>query len=113
LFVADEIRDPRREIGNLPGRVDLSAREAQMASQLIDAMTGPWNPADYRDAYTDRVSELIEAKKNKKEFEPAAPAPAATDLTDSRKRCRPAWTRPGNPEPRSDQLRSRRGAGAA
>jgi DNA end-binding protein Ku len=73
-FFADEIRDPHKEISNLPGRVDLSPREVQMASQLIEAMTGPWNPADYRDSYTDRVNELIEAKKNKKELEPAAPA---------------------------------------
>jgi DNA end-binding protein Ku len=82
LFFADEIRDPHQEISNLPGRVDLSPREVQMASQLIEAMTGPWNPADYRDSYTDRVNELIEAKKNKKELDPAAPAPAATNLTD-------------------------------
>ncbi len=82
LFYADEIRDPHQEISNLPGRVDLSDRELQMASQLIEAMSGPWNPADYRDTYTDRVNELIEAKKNKKEFRPAEPAPAATNVTD-------------------------------
>jgi DNA end-binding protein Ku len=46
-----------------------------MASQLIEAMTGPWNPADYRDACTGRVSEHIEAKKNKKEPGPAVSAP--------------------------------------
>lgn len=82
LFFADEIRDPHQEVSNLPGRVDLSPREEQMASQLIEAMTGPFNPADYRDTYAERVGELIEAKKNKKEFQPAAPAPAATSLTD-------------------------------
>lgn len=49
LFFADEIRDPHQEIGNLPGRVDLSARELKIASQLIDAMSGPWQPTDYRD----------------------------------------------------------------
>jgi DNA end-binding protein Ku len=30
LLFADEIRDPRQEISNLPGRVDLSPRELQM-----------------------------------------------------------------------------------
>jgi DNA end-binding protein Ku len=39
-FFADEMRDPRQEISNLPGSVDLSSREVQMASQLIEAMTG-------------------------------------------------------------------------
>jgi DNA end-binding protein Ku len=33
LFFADEMRDPRQEISNLPGSVDLSSREAQMASR--------------------------------------------------------------------------------
>jgi DNA end-binding protein Ku len=45
-------------------------------------MSGPWTPSDYRDTYTDRVNELIEAKKNKKEFQPAAGPPAATSVSD-------------------------------
>jgi DNA end-binding protein Ku len=53
-----------------------------MASQLIEAMSGPWRPADFRDTYTDRVNELIEAKKNKKELQTAAEAPAGTNVTD-------------------------------
>lgn len=82
LFFADEIRDPHQEISDLPGRVDLPPRELQMASQLIEAMSGPWNPQDYRDTYADQVSELIEAKKNVTEIQPAAPAPATTNVTD-------------------------------
>lgn len=45
-------------------------------------MTGPWQPSDYRDTYTDRVNDLIEAKKNDEEFEPADEAPPGTDLVD-------------------------------
>jgi DNA end-binding protein Ku len=82
LFFANEIRDPHKEIGNLPGRVNLSSQELRMASQLIEAMSGPWHPADFRDTYTDRVNELIEAKKNKREFQAAAEAPAETNVTD-------------------------------
>ena len=82
LFFADEVRDPRGEIGNLPGRVKLSEQEVRMARQLVDTMSGPWTPADYRDTYTDRVNELIEAKKNEKEFQPAAEPPAATGVSD-------------------------------
>ncbi|MFD9301521.1 hypothetical protein ACFWCB_02290 [Streptomyces sp. NPDC060048] len=33
LHWADEIRDPRREIGSLPGRVKSSAKEVRMAEQ--------------------------------------------------------------------------------
>ncbi len=82
LFFADEVRDPHQQISNLPGQVNLSAQELSMAHQLIDAMSGPWEPSDYRDTYTDRVNDLIEAKKDKKEFEPAAKAPAATNVVD-------------------------------
>jgi hypothetical protein len=53
LFFADEIRGPRPEISNLPGWVKLSHRELQMASQLIDSMSGPWQPSEYRDTYID------------------------------------------------------------
>jgi len=82
LFFADEVRDPHEQIDNLPGRIKLSRQELNMADQLIDAMTGPWKPSDYRDTYTDRVNELIDAKKNKKEFQPAEEAPAATNVVD-------------------------------
>jgi DNA end-binding protein Ku len=66
----------------LPGRAKLSRQELSMARQLIDAMSWPWKPADYRDTYTDRVNELIDAKKNDKEFQPAEEAPAATNVVD-------------------------------
>src|SRR5260221_3361887 len=81
LFFADEIRDPHQEIGNLPGRVDLSPRELQMASQLIDAMIGQWHPSDYRDTNTDRISALIEAQRNNKQLRAADQAPAETNVT--------------------------------
>jgi DNA end-binding protein Ku len=82
LFFADEVRDPRGEIDNLPGRVKLSQQEVRMARQLVDTMSGPWTPSEYRDTYTDRVNKLIEAKKNEKEFQPAAEPPAATGVSD-------------------------------
>jgi DNA end-binding protein Ku len=82
LFFADEVRDPRAEIDNLPGRARPSREEARMARQLVDSMSGPWTPSDYRDTYTDRVNDLIEAKKSEKEFQPAAEPPAATNVSD-------------------------------
>jgi DNA end-binding protein Ku len=82
LFFADEVRDPHQQIDDLPGRVKLSAQELRMARQLIDAMSGPWTPSDYRDSYTDRVNELIEAKKDNQDYQPADEAPAATNVAD-------------------------------
>ena len=82
LFFADEVRDPHQQIPDLPGRVELSRPELSMARQLIEAMTGPWKPADYRDTYTDRVKNLIDAKEHKREFQPAEEAPAPTNAVD-------------------------------
>ena len=82
LFFADEVREPHQQISNLPGRVKLSRQELRMARQLIESMTGPWQPSDYRDTYTDRVNDLIEAKKNDKEFQLADEAPPGTTVVD-------------------------------
>jgi DNA end-binding protein Ku len=40
----------------------ISAGELQMAERLIEAMSGPWNPAKYRDEYREDVEKLIETK---------------------------------------------------
>jgi DNA end-binding protein Ku len=82
LFFADEVREPHQQISNLPGRVKLTRQELRMARQLIESMTGPWQPSDYRDTYTDRVNDLIKAKKNNEELQPAAEAPPGTTVMD-------------------------------
>jgi DNA end-binding protein Ku len=82
LFFADEIREAHEQISDLPGRVKLTRPELRMARQLIESMTGPWRPSDYRDTYTDRVNKLIKAKKNDEEFAPADEAPPGTKVVD-------------------------------
>ncbi|MEV6488823.1 Ku protein [Actinoplanes sp. NPDC051633] len=82
MFFADEIRNPKKEIDALPGRAKAKPAELAMASQLIDSMSGPWKPSDFRDTYTDRVNELIKAKSKGKEVTPSEPAPAATGAAD-------------------------------
>jgi DNA end-binding protein Ku len=82
LFFADEVREPHQQISNLPGRVKLTRQELRMARQLIESMTGPWQPSDYRDTYTDRVNDLIKAKKNNEEFQAADEAPPGTTVMD-------------------------------
>jgi DNA end-binding protein Ku len=82
LFFADEVREPHQQISNLAGQVKLTRPELRMARQLFESMTGPWRPSDYRDTYTERVNELIEAKKNDEEFQPADEAPSGTAVVD-------------------------------
>jgi DNA end-binding protein Ku len=82
MFFADEIRNPKDEIDDLPKNVKVSPQELKMAGQLIESMAGPWNPKDYRDTYTDRVNALIRAKAKNKTVEPAEEAPRATNVVD-------------------------------
>lgn len=81
MYFGDEVRDPAKELDGLP-RSAAKPAEMKMAVQLIDSMSGTWNPKDYRDGYTDRVNALIKEKKAGKEITVADPAPDATNVTD-------------------------------
>jgi DNA end-binding protein Ku len=82
MFFADEVRNPKDEIGNLPRNVKASPQELKMAGQLIESMAGPWKADDYRDTYTDRVNKLIRAKAKNKTYQQAEEAPKATNVVD-------------------------------
>jgi DNA end-binding protein Ku len=51
---------------DVPGKkgtqISVSPREAQMAKQLIDGMTGKWDPARFKDEYRDDVMALVRKK---------------------------------------------------
>lgn len=55
----------------------IAPREREMARQLVESMTAPFKPADYRDEFRDRLSKVIQArvkaKGKKKGAEPALP----------------------------------------
>jgi DNA end-binding protein Ku len=82
MFFADEVRDPKKEIENLPGKVKLAPNELKMARQLVSTMSGPFRPKDYRDTYTDAVQKLIKAKSKDQEIDEAEDAPEATNVVD-------------------------------
>ncbi|MEV4708427.1 Ku protein [Actinoplanes sp. NPDC049316] len=82
MYFADEVRDPEKELDRVPGASKAKPAELSMAAQLIDSMSGPWKPEEYRDTYTDRVNELIEAKKAGREVTVAEEAPEPTNVTD-------------------------------
>ncbi|MBM2621069.1 Ku protein [Actinoplanes sp. LDG1-06] len=82
MYFADEVRDPAEQIDSLPQRNKAKPAEMHMAQQLIDSMSGPWKPADYRDTYTDRVKKLIKAKSKGKKVKAAEPAPDPTAASD-------------------------------
>jgi DNA end-binding protein Ku len=82
LFFADEVRDPKAMLDNLPGKTSFSKGELAMASRLIESMDDAWKPGRFRDTYTDRVKKLIEAKRKGNEVEFASEAPPATNVVD-------------------------------
>jgi DNA end-binding protein Ku len=82
MYFADEVRDPQDVIERMPSRTRATSQELRMAGQLIDSMTGQWKPTDYRDTYTDRVKELVEAKRAGAEVVTASKPPEATNVID-------------------------------
>ncbi|TWG01265.1 Ku protein [Kitasatospora viridis] len=83
MHYADEVRDPHREIDNLPEQaVEPSGKELAVACQLIEALSTEWDPEAYRDDYTAQVRELVEAKLEGKEVVTAEPAPESTNVVD-------------------------------
>ena len=67
MFFADEVRDPAKELDQLPTRAKVSDKDLGMAVKLIKAMTSGWDPKNYKDTYTERVQKLIAAKKKDRE----------------------------------------------
>jgi DNA end-binding protein Ku len=68
MYFADEVRNPRKELDNLPARSAARGKDLDMAVNLIEAMTSEWDPKNYRDTYTERVKKLVEARKNDREI---------------------------------------------
>jgi DNA end-binding protein Ku len=82
MYFADEIRAPKEVLDSVPNRAAHKPKEMPMAVQLIDSMTGPWRPAEFHDSYTERVNDLIDAKRKGNEVTVADEAPAATNVVD-------------------------------
>jgi DNA end-binding protein Ku len=81
LHWPDEIR--ATDELDLPGEeIEVKPAERAMAAQLIAAMTGAFDPAEYRDEYRAALEEVIDAKVQGREIvEPEAPA-AGGQLVD-------------------------------
>lgn len=70
-----------------PADYRISARELQMAEQLIDSMAGRWQPDDYRDEFRERLQAIIRKRIRGKAGttrveEEDAPAEEATNVVD-------------------------------
>ena len=63
MYFADEIRSPSEELETLPKDASFQGRELDVAKRLVESLTVPWAPEDYRNTYRARVEELIEHKR--------------------------------------------------
>ncbi|WP_405014850.1 Ku protein [Kitasatospora sp. NBC_01539] len=84
MHFADEVRDPREEIGDLPGgKETISGQELQTAEQLIGMLAVDWDPDDYHDTFEEQVHQLIDDKQAGREIATSAgPAPEGTNIVD-------------------------------
>jgi DNA end-binding protein Ku len=78
---ADEIRD-EDEIPHLPGTTKTAGRELELAERLIESLTGPFRPEQYKDEYRERVLEMLEEKAKGKTITPAEPATEEPEVVD-------------------------------
>ncbi|MGW6706108.1 non-homologous end joining protein Ku [Streptomyces sp. NPDC054956] len=98
LHWADEIRDPRKEIPDLPGAVKVSEKELKMAEQLVSALAAEWDPESFRDTFQEKVTALIEAKKAGESVEKAEPPAKATGAVDLMEALRASVERARSPK---------------
>jgi DNA end-binding protein Ku len=86
---ADEVRDPARQLPDVPSAPEPKRKELGMAAELIESMSGPWEPEQYKDTYEQKVKELVREKAAGQEpklaDEPAEPT-KVIDLEEALRR---------------------------
>jgi DNA end-binding protein Ku len=81
LHWPDEIRSTK-ELDLPDEELDFKPAELQMAKQLVAAMTGEFEPENYRDEYRDALMQVIEAKVEGNEAVAPEPVEETGNLVD-------------------------------
>ena len=81
LYWPDEIR-ALGELDLPEEEPEIKPAEKKMAAQLIEAMTGEFDPASYRDEYREALMQVIESKIEGRETVEVEPAEEPTKLVD-------------------------------
>jgi DNA end-binding protein Ku len=84
MLFPDEVVEPSsiEELGAVDGDVKTTKRELDMAKQLIESLSGDFDPDGYRDEYRDRVLDLIERKAAGETITIEAPEPERKEVPD-------------------------------
>ncbi len=85
MYWPDEIREA--DFGGVDVSAKIRGQELEMAKQLIESLSGEWDPEEYGDEYRQAVLQIVEAKLNGQEIEVVAPEPTAkvVDLMEALK----------------------------
>jgi DNA end-binding protein Ku len=83
MLFADEVMSPD-SLDEVPadGKAKATKKELEMARQLIDSLSGDFEPGKYRDEYREAVLDLIERKAEGEEIVLEAPAPEPKKVPD-------------------------------
>jgi DNA end-binding protein Ku len=84
MLFPDEVIQPDtiEELGATDGDVKTTKRELDMAKQLIESLSGDFDPSGYRDEYRERVLDLIERKAAGETITIEAPAEEKKEVPD-------------------------------
>jgi DNA end-binding protein Ku len=84
MLFPDEVVSPDsiEELAAVDGDVKTTKRELDMAKQLIESLSGDFEPSQYRDEYRERVLELIERKAAGETITIEAPEPERQEVPD-------------------------------
>ena len=83
MYFADEVRDPAKEIEQLPAMTQVAAKDLDMAVSLVKSLTTPWKPQNYSDTYTDRGQETH--RRQEEESRGRGPRGRGADLGEGRR----------------------------
>jgi DNA end-binding protein Ku len=84
LFVSEDVKD-QAEIDEAVGSAEVKGPELDLAKQIIDSLSAPFDPEDLKSEYRESLRELLEAKLAGTEIvapEPAEPTPVV-DLMEA------------------------------
>jgi DNA end-binding protein Ku len=83
MYFADEIRSPTKDLPDLPSANEVTDREVQMASLLLESMESDWDPEKYQDTHRLQLESIIEAKRQGNEIVTGVEAePVSTKVVD-------------------------------
>ncbi len=80
MFYPDEVRSTG-DLPAIPENVEVKEKELQIAKDLIQSLTAPFEPHKYRDHYREKLLQIIEARVEGKEIS-VAPAPEREKVVD-------------------------------